>query len=225
MSKVEKRTLIIILFLLILIVITIGISYAIFSYIGFGQTDNIIKTGSISFLYTENGNSGNGISIVDAFPISDEEGKKQMGSGKVFEFSIVGKTPKNSSLSYEITAQKISDLNSIPSSFVKLYLTEYNGVVEEALAPTYDKTNNRIKTYNELDISTNKETTDEKTIYNGIILEDTINYEKNFRLRMWLDDSMDISPIDSSTGINRYNNMSFSIKVNVYVNDALISNT
>lgn len=225
MDKKNRRVLIVsILAILFLVVLTVGVTYAIFTYVGKGQTDNIIKTGEISFLYTENGNSGNGISITNAFPISDADGKKQFGDYRVFEFSITGKTSSNADISYEITARKVSDSSDLPDNFVKLYLTDYNGVNETPLTSTYDDSNSRVLTFADLKKSKYEKTDSEKTLYNGIIPRNTNNYEKIFRLRMWLNDEIDLSPdSDSTTGTSKYSNMSFSIKVNAYADDSIIS--
>lgn len=224
MKKNEKRTLLIIVALALLIVVTTGTTYAIFTYIGRGKTDNILKTGNISFLYTEHENSGNGISITNALPISDKDGKKQFGSHNVFEFSITGTTSGSSEISYELTAKKVSGENSLPNDYVKLYLTEYNGNDELPIATTYNDKIDRVNTYADLKISNYQKDSEERTIYNGLIEENTNNYEKMFRLRMWLNDEIDISPeSDSLTGEAKYNNMSFSVKINAYVNDSIIT--
>lgn len=225
MEKKNRRTLVVsILAVLFLIILTVGTTYAIFTYVGKGQTDNIIKTGEISFLYTENGNNGNGISITNAFPISDIDGKKQFGDYRVFEFSITGKTSSNADISYELTARKITDNSDLPDNFVKLYLTDYNGIEEVPIASTYDDGKSRVLTYADLKKSKYEKTDSEKTLYNGIIPRNTNNYEKIFRLRMWLNDEIDLSPdSDSTTGTSKYSNMSFSIKVNAYAGDSIIS--
>lgn len=225
MNKKNRKTLVVsILAVLFLIILTVGTTYAIFTYVGRGQTDNIIKTGEISFLYTENGNSGNGISITNAFPISDEDGKKQFGDYRVFEFSITGKTSSSADISYELTAKKISSNSDLPDNFVKLYLTDYNGIDESFIASTYDDEKSRVLTFADLKKSTHETSDPEKTLYDGIIPRGTNNYEKIFRLRMWLNDEIDLSPdAESTTGISKYSNMSFSIKVNAYAGDSIIS--
>lgn len=224
MTKKDRKILMAILGLSLIVVATVGISYALFSYTGQGTTDNVIKTGNIKFLYTENESVGNGIVIRDALPISDIEGKKQMGAGRVFEFKVTGSTAGTAQINYEVTAEKMST-STLPEDLVKLYLTETASSVETD-APL---TNNRgtVTTFAELR-QTDRTEKNEKTIYLGTIGQNISNYEKNFKLRMWISSEADFSPeVDengnSVTGEGKYNQQTFSIKVNVYANDTKIN--
>lgn len=224
MSKKDKKILIGIFCLVFLVVITVGVSYALFTYSGKGTTENIIKTGNIKFLYTENENVGNGISIQDALPTDDNIGKVQAGSGKVFDFKVTGMTAGTANISYEVTAMKM-DSSTLPEDTVKLYLTESVGSVETESPLTTNA--GKVKTYAELR-QTSRSEKNEKTIYLGTIPTNTANYEKNFTLRMWISSDADFSPdVDengnSTSGDGKYNNQTFSIKVNVYANDARIN--
>ena len=84
----KKQIFLTLIAVLSLVLMTVGVSYSLFTYSKTGVTDNIVKTGKINFLYTEVSGIGKGISLTDAFPISDEEGKLQTGEGKVFDFKI-----------------------------------------------------------------------------------------------------------------------------------------
>ena len=196
----KKQVFLTLVAVLSLILITVGVSYSLFTYSKVGTTDNIVKTGKINFLYTEVSGIGKGISLTDAFPISDDEGKLQTGEGKVFDFKITSTIEMNSSISYEVTARKKSD-STLAEDKVKLYLTEVDGTEEEILLDKYSNLT-----------QTNTKVPDgvvEKTIYEGEVSANTSNYEKNFRLRMWLDNDTDFSEGDM-------NNKTFTITVNVY---------
>ena len=144
----NKKTLIIsIVTIVALICITVGISLAFFNYAQAGTTDNTIETGSITFLYTETSEVGRGISITDAFPISNSEGKLLTGEGNVFDFNISSTTQSNTNIPYEITARKSND-STLSEDVVVMYLTKANGTNEqEVLLDKYsnltqtDKTN------------------------------------------------------------------------------------
>ena len=195
----KKQIFLTLIAVLSLVLITVGVSYSLFTYSKTGVTDNIVKTGKINFLYTEVSGIGKGISLTDAFPISDEEGKLQTGEGKVFDFKITSTIEMNSSISYEVTARKKSD-STFDEDKVKLYLTEVNGTEQEILLDKYSNLT-----------QTNTKVPDgvvEKTIYEGEVSANT-NYEKNFRLRMWISNDTDFS--DGSM-----NNKTFTITVNVY---------
>ena len=202
----KKQIFLTLVAVLSLILITVGVSYSLFTYSKTGVTDNIIKTGKINFLYTEVSGIGKGISLTDAFPISDEEGKIQTGEGKVFDFKITSTIEMNSSISYEVTARKKSD-STLDEDKVKLYLTEIDGTEKEILLDKYSNLT-----------QTNTKVPDgvvEKTIYEGEVSANTTNYEKNFRLRMWLDNDTDFSQGDM-------NNKTFTVTVNVYANGKVV---
>ena len=207
----KKQIFLTLVAVLSLILITVGVSYSLFTYSKIGVTDNIIKTGKINFLYTEVSGIGKGISLTDAFPISDEEGKLQTGEGKVFDFKITSTIEMNSNIKYEVTARKKSD-STLDEDKVKLYLTEVDGTEQEILLDKYSslpQTNTKVP-----------DGVVEKTIYEGEVSANTSNYEKNFRLRMWLDNDTDFSQGDM-------NNKTFTVTVNVYANGKVvdISNT
>ena len=207
----KKQIFLTLVAVLSLILITVGVSYSLFTYSKIGVTDNIIKTGKINFLYTEVSGIGKGISLTDAFPISDEEGKLQTGEGKVFDFKITSTIEMNSNIKYEVTARKKSD-STLAEDKVKLYLTEVDGIEKELLLDNY---------YNLEQTSTKvPDGVVEKTIYEGTVPANTSNYEKNFRLRMWIDNDTDFSQ-------GNMNNKTFTVTVNVYANGKVvdISNT
>ncbi len=208
MKGKKKQIFLTLIAVLSLILITVGVSYSLFTYSKTGVTDNIIKTGKINFLYTEVSGIGKGISLTDAFPISDEEGKLQTGEGKVFDFKITSTIEMNSSILYEITARKKSD-STLDEDKVKLYLTEVDGTEQEILLDKYSNLT-----------QTNTKVPDgivEKTIYEGTVPANT-NYEKNFRLRMWIDNDTDFS--DGSM-----NNKTFTVTVNVYSTGKVVDGT
>ena len=203
----KKQVFLTLIAVLSLILITVGVSYSLFTYSKIGTTDNIVKTGKINFLYTEVSGIGKGISLTDAFPISDEEGKLQTGEGKVFDFKITSTIEMNSSISYEVTARKKSD-STLAEDKVKLYLTEVDGIEKELILDNY---------YNLEQTSTKvPDGVVEKTIYEGTVPANTPNYEKNFRLRMWVDENTDFS--DGSM-----NDKTFTLTVNVYADGKVVT--
>ena len=135
----KKEMLLSVLALIGLIVITTGVTFAFFNYAREGSTENTVTTGSITFLYTENREAGRGITLTNAFPISDSVGKQQVGDGNVFDFKVTSTTPNKTAIPYEITARKSSD-STLNESAVKLYLTKVNsGIEEEVLLSKYSE--------------------------------------------------------------------------------------
>ena len=203
----KKQVLLTLIAIISLIVITVGVTYAFFNYAKEGATDNTIQTGSITFLYTEVSGVGKGISLTEAYPVSDSIGKVQVGEGKVFDFKVTSNISMNSSIGYQVTARKKTD-STLANSAVKVYLTEVNGTEQELLLSKYSELSQTDK----VDISKY----DERILYEATVPANTSNYEKNFRLRMWVDENTDFS--DGSM-----NDKTFTLTVNVYADGKVVT--
>lgn len=218
---------------LALVFMTLGVTVAFFNYAKNGATENVISSGTIKFHYDETSKMGNGISIEDALPMSDADGKLLTGTGNVFDFKVTSETASRIAIPYEITARSVGD---DIGDVVKVYLTEVENNSETQLT---------LSKYSELTQSTNTLANGhtEKTIYEGIVPNNQANFEKNYRLRIWLDDSMTYNPVETTvykcdgtvtdqagyeacTGTPTtetetaypYENKTFTVKVNVYAN-------
>lgn len=204
----NNRNFIISIFLVLLImIITVGVSYAIFSYTGTGSIANTITVGNLKFLYTEVDDSGNGISISNALPISDSEGKNLVSSTEVFNFKVEADTSNAALMNYEVTVDKDSS-STLDESVVKIYVTE-DGSDAPLTVPA-----GKVVTYNNL-LDTNIINAKGKVVYRGTVPSDTANYLKEFQLRMWIDEMADFGDQTKD-----YNNKSFSVKVNVYADSS-----
>lgn len=222
-TKKEIRTqsrIVLVLAIFLLVAVTIGVSYAFFTYARLGTTENTITTGTITFLYDEKNASGNGITIVDALPTTDANGKLLTGDNNVFDFKVLATTTGNTNLPYEITARKKAD-STVPEEAIKIYLTEV-GTDTETPAPLTLKDTNvaRFSELNQTSVAVTDGTI-EKTIYNGSVPASSTNYEKNFRLRMWIADDTDYSP--NENGEYPMNNKKFTVTVNVYANATVVT--
>ena len=201
----NKKIILSVLGILSLVIITIGVTYAVFTYTRLGTTDNTVTTGTLKFLYTENSKGGTGISITDAFPITDTEGKNQTGDNNIFDFKVEGTNTGKDKISYEVTLRKKST-STLAESNVKVYLTDMTEDNDkEILAPTLysNLTRTNIDVGDEI----------EKTIYKGSVLGGELTYLKEFRLRMW---------VDNNSNQDDINGKSFTALVNVYANANLV---
>ena len=207
MKNKKKQIIITLIDIISLIVITVGVTYAFFNYTKEGTTDNTIKTGSITFLYTEVSGVGKGISLTDAYPVADSIGKVQVGEGKVFDFKVTSTISMNSNIGYQVTARKKTG-STLANSAVKVYLTENNGTEQELLLSKYSELSQTDK------VDSNK--FDERILYEATVPANTSNYEKNFRLRMWVDENTDFS--DGSM-----NDKTFTLTVNVYADGKVVT--
>ena len=207
MKNKKKQIIVTLVAIISLIVITVGVTYAFFNYAKEGTTDNTIKTGSITFLYTEVSGVGKGISLTEAYPVSDSIGKVQVGEGKIFDFKVTSNISMNSNIGYQVTARKKTG-STLANSAVKVYLTEVNGTEQELLLSKYSELSQTDK----VDISKY----DERILYEGTVPANTSNYEKNFRLRMWVSDDTDFT--DGSM-----NDKTFTLTVNVYADGKVVT--
>ena len=203
----KKQVLLTLIAIISLIVITVGVTYAFFNYAKEGTTDNTIQTGSITFLYTEVSGVGKGISLTEAYPVADSIGKVQVGEGKVFDFKVTSNISMNSNIDYQVTARKKTG-STLANSAVKVYLTEVTGTEQELL----------LSKYSELDQTDKVDSSkfDERILYEATVPANTKNYEKNFRLRMWVDENTDFS--DGSM-----NDKTFTLTVNVYADGKVVT--
>ena len=207
MKNKKKQIIITLIAIISLIVITVGVTYAFFNYAKEGTTDNTIKTGSITFLYTEVSGVGKGISLTEAYPVADSIGKVQVGEGKVFDFKVTSNISMNSSIGYQVTARKKTG-STLANSAVKVYLTEVNGTEQELLLSKYSELSQTDK------VDSSK--FDERILYEATVPANTSNYEQNFRLRMWVDENTDFS--DGSM-----NDKTFTLTVNVYADGKVVT--
>ena len=207
MKNKKKQIIITLVAIISLIVITVGVTYAFFNYAKEGTTDNTIQTGSITFLYTEVSGVGKGISLTEAYPVADSIGKVQTGEGKVFDFKVTSNISMNSNISYQVTARKKTG-STLANSAVKVYLTEVNGTEQELLLSKYSELSQTDK------VDSSK--FDERILYEATVPANTSNYEKNFRLRMWVDENTNFS--DGSM-----NDKTFTLTVNVYADGKVVT--
>ena len=200
-----------------LILITLGVTYAVFTYIKEGTTDNVVTSGTLKFLYTENSAGGTGINISEAEPMSDTQGKSLVGDNNVFDFKVEATNTGSEVIPYEVTLRK-KDISTMSEDNVKVYLTdetESTDIVEPTLYSKLTQTN--------IDVGSNIE----KTLYKGEVAASTNNYLKTFRLRMWIDGNSNQDDINgkSFTGmVNVYSNAKVTVNTNVTLKDEIMKN-
>lgn len=182
----------------ILFVAVIGISYAIFMFTGKGMQKNTVSTGNISMTYTE---SNNVISIDNAVPMKDAEGKLQ---NEYFDFSVAAEIKGKASIDYEIRARRTDykNKNRLPDNCVNIYLekkssSSYTPVMEpRTFIPSSKTTLNNVYV--------NK---DSMLLYKNTLNSDSfVTKKEDYRLRIWIKENA-----CSYDGI-----MTYKLKVDVY---------
>ena len=184
-----------------IISLTFGTSFSFFDFQNGDSNDNILISGKLAFSYTDFG-LGNEINLMDTTPKSDSLGKTQINNGNSFDFKITSNSNKDNPAFYEVTIRKNKN-STLDDKAVKLYLTELDGNWEqEILLDTLSE----LKQTDKVD----KEKYVEKIIYQGQIPANSGYYEKNFRLRIWVDEDY------------LYSNQDFSAMINVYSNETVV---
>ena len=192
----SKEVLLSVLGVAILVVAVVGVSFAAFTFSQSGNVENNITTGTINMTYSE---PENGINLVNALPMSDEQGMLLSGNNQHFDFTI--DTTINGSgsttINYAITAVKGD--STVDDSAIKVYLTSMDNTADsEILAPTK---------ISELSVTTGSENyqapSGEFILTTGTL---TNSVSHSYRLRMWVAD--DFSTLTSSG--------EYRLKVNVY---------
>ena len=193
----SKQILLSVLCITILVIVVIGVSFAAFNYSRTGEKLNTITTGTITMSYSED---TNGINLVDALPISDEQGKSLTGTNNVFDFTVSAtiQGSGNTTINYAITATRESD-STLDDSTIKVYLTNTDSNTDtQILAPTK---------VSDLTVTGSSEISSAPSgqykLTEGTF---TTSASHKYRLRMWVAD--DFSDLDTSG--------SYKLRVNVY---------
>ena len=215
MKKKSQSILLLVICILSVMLITVGITFAVFTYTKMGSTENTISTGTIEFLYTENSGVGAGINITNALPVSNDVGKAYSTENYVFDFKIEGKNTGPASIPYEITLREISDGSLAP--VMNIYLTDMNDNKDLEILPV-----TKFSFLTDTTVDSHQYT--EKTIYNGKVPANNNNYIQNFRLRIWMDEHTDFTPVENIEGnlVYPYNGKDFKAIVNVYADSAKV---
>ncbi len=192
----SKEVLLSILGVVVLVIVVIGVSFAVFSYSETGTTTNTVTTGTITMGYSE---PTNGINLVDALPITDEQGESLTGNNNVFDFTVDATINGSgeTTINYAITA--IKESTNVPDSAIKLYLTNMDGNADSEILPPTKISDLPTTSGSELSLAPSGEL---KLLTGTFTSSDSHKY----RLRMWV--------ADDYTGLD--NGGTYSLKVNVY---------
>ncbi len=124
MEKKKQTTFVLLGILLIAIVITVGVTYAIWQITLQQSGTNIITTGCLNLTLTNNTEA---VNLLNAYPMSDEEGK----SGTPYTFTITNTCEAKTN--YVINLETVSSGSKIlPDEYVKVSLR--NGETESFLS-------------------------------------------------------------------------------------------
>ncbi len=205
--KNKKKIIISSVLLLLLVMVTIGVTYAAFTYSKKGTVENTIETGTVTLTYTE---GKTGITLNDAYPLSDEKGKTLTGEDNVFDFTVQANLSRTMSIGYEVTAVKIpiTDMTPLEDTEVKLYLEraiDPDTIYSEVFAPS-----NYVPRDNQTEIGSPV----------GSMILDTGTFTEsgttihNYRLRLWVDEDAEIPNGESRK---------YGVRINVYAKQDVLA--
>ena len=197
MTGKNRKKLVIVISVLATILLTIaiiGFAIAAFTW-QFTGGNNSIATGNVSMSLLE---STDAITINNALPMSDEEGKIQKDSG-VFDFAITTyASGAPGQITYNISVTKVLvDADYIPLSDnqIKLYLVAFDDNGEtQVMAPTLVSNIITSGTSGTLTFDSDKRS---YLTHNHSSVNSTLS--QKYRLRMWIADSVDAKDWDQTT--------------------------
>ena len=179
---------------ILLLLVIVGVSYAIFAVTNLSD-ENTINLGQISMSYTE---PENALVLENALPMSDEDGKAQ---SDYFEFKVTTHATTDAddsnglTVPYEIVIDSLSideEMSYLSTFDIKVYLTKVvGGVEEEVVAPV--TISDIFMSGNIVNPSPSLYTTSD--IHRNAGSEITTTY----RLRAWIDESVDASKYSDAT--------------------------
>lgn len=198
-KKSRKKVIPLLFIILVLIILVIGGTYAVFYY-GYaqkGQVKNLVSTRAINCTFNE----GTPITIQSAFPISDEIGKKLTTSSiegydqGYYDATLSCECKGTCKGTYEIYAVNTSKKPRLDESYVKVYLTNGEGV-ERQLQPVTNFSS----------LKTSKTDSNGKVLYQG---DFSSSFSRKIRLRLWISKDYPVGE----------NSLTFSAKLNAKVSE------
>ncbi len=196
----------------LLLLVIVGISYAIFAVTNLSN-ENTISLGQISMSYTE---PENALVLENALPMSDEDGKAQ---SDYFEFKITTHATTDAddsnglTIPYEIVIDSLArdeGMSSLSTSDIKVYLTKVVGGAEEEVVAPAILSDILYAAGDLLSVSPLYVTSD---IHRNAGSEMTTTY----RLRAWIDESVDASKYSDAT-------YQYKFRVNVNSHVTVVNN-
>ncbi len=199
----ERKNLIVsIVALLFIVVAVIGITYAAFNYTGLGTKSNKVTTSTITMNYNE---ATNGITLTDAMPISDSDGKQLTGEGRTFTFTVTVTTGNNTAVGYEVSAVK-DNTSTLGNNDVRIYLEKSSSGAEGTYSSVLEPTG-----FSPINATTEIGTpAGEMLLHSDSTTSTRTDY---YILRMWVAEEYQV------TDESKF----FTIKVNVYGTDSHIN--
>lgn len=188
---------------ILLFFIVVGFTYSVF----FDNTIRGDKTPigtdpNITFNYSDVNGQGNRIAIENAEALSDDVGKRLLGSNYTFDFTISGKL-KAKNYQYMLLLEEVAGSTLSPDD-IKIYLTKVNGSMETEVSP-------ELPVFSSLEEVIIEGKTYKKLYFSSLpVLPSTKSrFSQDYRLRIWIKEDAE-----------NYYGQRFAVKVHVLAEKA-----
>ena len=138
----NKKTLILtVLGVLILVIAVVGVTFAMYSFVGTGTKVNVITTGTVSMNYVQNTT----IALDNQYPMSDNIGAAQTGVANTLSFTVSATMSGTMTINYELGLDSIVEGATLKDDYIKFNLkkgasyvvgTDSTGVTLASIAGT-----------------------------------------------------------------------------------------
>jgi len=181
----SKRVLLGIFATMMLLIAVVGVSFAMLFFSMKLSDQNSITTGTISMAFQDT----TYIDIVNAYPMTDEEGKAMSKDKEYMDFSVSASFSGKSSIYYEISAvdeTRTTEYKKVPYENLKIYLEEKGK--ESSATPVLYSELGRPTLHNDVNGLARQK---DKLLATGVLSADRYGgtVRKNYRLRMWIDEN------------------------------------
>ena len=174
-NKISKTFWIITLILCIVCIIGISVGFYLYKK---EMNKEVIKDELGGDVYLKFVGNTNGLTLLNASPLTDQLGALQDGDNKYFDFSVEVNLDEANYIEYEIAIEKDVAFSNIPDEEVKFYLEEENsGSYSKVFGPS---------TFKPLAEESEFGTEEGNMILYKV--KKTSSGTSNYRLRMWLSD-------------------------------------
>lgn len=183
----SKKVLLGIFATMILLIAVVGVSFAMLFFSMKLSDQNSITTGTISMAFQDT----TYIDIVNAYPMTDDEGMAMSKDKEYMDFSVSASFSGKASIYYEISAvdeTRTNKYKKVPYEKLKIYLVEKGK--ESSSQPVLYSELGRPTLHNDVNGLARQK---DKLLTTGVLSADRQGgtVRKNYRLRMWIDESME----------------------------------
>ena len=193
-----------IMFVIGLILLVIGVSYAIYTFMGTGTTENVITTGQIKISFAEKNN----ITITNRYPETDIAGLANTDSNSNMTFTISGEIVGDATVNYAVGLTDIVEGSTLKEDYIKIYLTK-DGKVAKGFSENIGRT---IKSFSNVSV--------ENYLDSHVIAQDSITGTNihTYTLKAWIDEDYNLPTEETTSGTTHSSNSiseTFSFKLKV----------